>query len=86
MSFRTSQIRKRILETLKPARGFAVPEETIRSYVDALERPPVTDQEWSDAMVFLVAGKTIVAVDNDLDPDILQYAITEKGRTLLASL
>ena len=85
---RRQQIRKRILETLMFGQGFAVPEETLRSYVDSLERPKIADDEWADAIKFLSADPAprIVKVASALDDELTQWTITEAGRALLASI
>jgi hypothetical protein len=35
---------------------------------------------------FLEAGKFIAAIRSDIDPDMKQWAITDLGKTLLATL
>ena len=85
---RTQQIRKRILETLLCAQGYAVPEETLRSYVDDFERPPTTDDEWAADIKFLSdpPAPRMVKVPAAMDDKLIQWTITEAGHALLASL
>lgn len=81
---RQQQLRRRVLETLENCDGFALPEKTLRSHVDALERPGPTDEEWQAVVEFLLGAEAIRDVPNGLDPDLKQYTLTERGRVLLA--
>ncbi|WAC18872.1 hypothetical protein OVA24_16700 [Luteolibacter sp. SL250] len=83
---RITIIRRTILETLKNAQGYAVEVSILRNFVSTLLRPPVTDEEWANHIAWLVKGGFIVLVPSDLDDSIQQYAITERGRVLLATL
>jgi hypothetical protein len=83
---RITIIRRTILETLKNAQGYAVEVSILRNFVSTLLRPPVTDEEWASHIAWLVRGGFIVLVPSDLDDSIQQYAITERGRVLLATL
>ena len=83
---RTKLIRQAILTSLKHAEGYPVLEESLRPHVDGLIRPPVKDDEWAGAIKFLLDGLMIVSVPVEFDPSLVQWAITEKGRTLLATL
>ncbi|WAC20993.1 hypothetical protein OVA24_06305 [Luteolibacter sp. SL250] len=83
---RITIIRRTILETLKNAQGYAVEVSILRNFVSTLLRPPVTDEEWTNHIGWLVKGGFIVLVPSDLDDSIQQYAITERGRVLLATL
>ena len=83
---RIKLIRRTILTALKHADGYAVPEVTLRPHVEDLLRPPLSDVEWAGNIKWLSEGKRIVAVPSDLDDSLVQWAITEHGRTLLATL
>lgn len=85
---RRTHLLRTILETLDFARGFAVPEEALRPQVDGLVRPPSSDPEWASAIEQLsspVHG-AIVRIPAELDPELVQWAITERGRVLKATL
>jgi len=82
---RITIIRRTILETLKHAQDFALEQSIMRNFVDALLRPPVTDAEWEANIAWLLQGR-ITLVPSSLDEAIVQYAITERGRVLLATL
>ncbi len=83
---RITIIRRSILETLKHAQGYALEASTLRSFLDTLLRPPVSDEEWEAHIKWLQDNKLIIPVPSDLDDSILQYAITERGRVRLATL
>ena len=84
--FRKSDIARSILETLKHAQGYAVPEASLRPQVNGLIRPPAKDDEWTAATDMLAAREAMVKVPAELDPELVQWAITERGRVLLATL
>jgi hypothetical protein len=74
-----------ILQQLRHADSYAVPEAALRPQVDGLLRPPSTDEEWA-AWTAELAGKArnaITKVDCAWDADLVQWAITERGRVLL---
>lgn len=85
---RRTDLLRTILETLQFARGYAVLEAVLRSQVDGLMRPPTADEEWKAAVDTLkdTARGAIVAVEAELDPTLVQWAITERGRVLLKTL
>jgi hypothetical protein len=84
--FRKSDIARAILQTLKHAQGYAVPEPSLRPQVDGMLRPPAKDDEWSAAIDMLAAREAVAAIPSELDPELKQWAITERGRVLLATL
>lgn len=84
--FRIKAIRRAVLEALRLAGDYALPETTLRSHVGDIERPAPADDEWKEAMGFLKQSGLIVTIENTLDADLIQWAITERGRTILATL
>lgn len=84
--FRKSDIARSILETLQHAQGYAVPEVGLRPQVSGLVRPPATDDEWTAAIDMLAGREAIAAIPSELDPELKQWAITERGRVLLKTL
>jgi hypothetical protein len=84
--FRKNDIARAILQTLQHAHGYAVPEPSLRPQVNGLIRPPADDAEWTAATDMLAARESIVAIPAEIDPDLKQWAITERGRVLLATL
>lgn len=84
--FRKSDIARAVLQTLSHANGWALPEPSLRPQVDGLIRPPTEDAEWTAAVDMLAGREAIKAIENSLDPEIRQWAITERGRVLLQTL
>lgn len=85
---RRAALLRTILETLAFARGYALPEEALRPQVAGLIRPPAGDEEWQGAIADLsseVRG-AIVRIPHELDAELVQWAITERGRVLLQTL
>jgi hypothetical protein len=85
---RRTDLLRTILETLQFAQGYAVLEGVLRAQVDGLMRPRTEDSEWKDAIDALKApaAGAIVTIDALLDPTLVQWAITERGRVLLKTL
>ena len=50
---RKKQVRRAILETLEMAKGYALESGTLEMHVNDLLRPPLTDDEWKDAINWL---------------------------------
>lgn len=83
---RTKQIRKAALQTLAQTGGYALPVESLWSFVDDLVKPPLTFGEKGVTEKFLIDGQFVRLVPDSLDPILKQCVITELGRNLLASL
>lgn len=85
---RRTDLLRTILETLQFAQGYAVLESALRSQVDGLMRPRTGDDEWKSSIDTLKAADraAIVAIEAELDPTLVQWAITERGRVLLKTL
>lgn len=83
---RIRQIRRALLNALAMGGGYAIPEELLWGYVDDLVRPPLSFAEKGVTTAFLKDNGYIVKVDSEIDPGIKQWAVTEKGKTLLASM
>ena len=84
--FRIKSIRRAVLDALLLADTYALPESTLRTHVGDIERPQPTDKEWTETTDWLAENGLIVAVPNGLDETLKQWAITERGRTVLATL
>ena len=83
---RNKLIRQTVLEALSMAHGYALPDETLRRHVDALMRPPLSVDEWGQTTGWLETNNHITRVASDFDDTLVQWSITERGRTLLATL
>lgn len=87
-AMRTKLTRKTILQALSYAKGFPLLEESLRPHVDALCPPPTTDEEWKGHIDWLTdeSRGAIVKVASAADEELVQWAITDRGRVMLASL
>lgn len=83
---RRKHIRRCFLQTLKTAGDYALEETTLWQHVDDLVKPPTTYGERGVIIKFFKDGDYIRAVADSLDPEIVQWVITERGKNLLASL
>lgn len=83
---RNKQIRRTVLEALRFAGGFALAEEVLMEHVSDLVHPALSYGEWGVTTAWLRDNDHIVAVVSDIDPGMKQWAITEKGKTLLLTL
>jgi hypothetical protein len=80
---RVTMIRKTLLEAIKEAHGYALEVGVLRGFVDSLMRPPTSYPEWSGALHWSIENGLIVRVASDMDENLEQYAITERGRLQL---
>lgn len=83
---RVKQVRRTVLEVLKMASPYALVRETLQEHCSDLIRPPINFGEWGVTEAFLTKGNFIVSIKSDIDPDMVQFAITDLGKTLLATL
>ena len=83
---RIQQIRKATLSALQMSGAYALPIDTLWSFVGDLVKPPLSFGEKGVTEQWLVDGGYIRFVPNTLDPGLKQCVITELGRNLLASL
>lgn len=80
---RQQQIRRTILEHLEHAEPYALPEKTLRDGITLVIRPPVARAEFDDAMNYLGPRGYIRPMEDELDPSVTKWLITEAGKTLL---
>ncbi|MEO5713001.1 MAG: hypothetical protein ABIT37_05895 [Luteolibacter sp.] len=80
---RTKQIRRAILETLQMAGGYALESEVLQRHVDDLLRPPLQPNEWNTQINWLGQNEHVRRVTEDMDPTLIQWTITTRGKTLL---
>jgi|GEM_PF-2706232 len=83
---RRKQVRRIVLEALRHASPYALPVETLQSHCNDLLRPPMNPGEWGVTEAFLAKNAFIVSIASAIDPDLKQWAITDLGKTLLATL
>jgi len=84
--FRIKQIRRTALQALSFATGYALEEGILRTHVGDITRPPLTDEEWADTVAWLLDNNLMVPIDCLPDDTLQQWAITEHGRTVLATI
>jgi len=84
--YRLKSIRRAVLDALKLTDTYALPECTLRLHVGDIERPQPDDKEWEAVIDWLETNDLIADIPNGLDPTLKQWAITERGRTVLATL
>lgn len=83
---RRKQVLRTILEVLKMAAPYAVEEQSMFRMVDDLLRPPLHFGERGPTLTQLRSQKFIVQVEDSLDPELRQFALTDLGKTFLATL
>ncbi len=83
---RRKQVRRIFLEALRHASPYALPVEVLQAHCNDLLRPPMNLAEWGITSAFLCKNGFIVSITSDIDPDLKQWAITDLGKTLLATL
>ena len=84
--YRLKSMRRGVLEALKLAGTYALPDQTLRQHVGDMERPQPTDAEWEDTITWLASNQFIAAIPSEWDASFKQWAITERGRTILATI
>jgi len=83
---RRKQVLRTLLEVLKMAAPYAVEEQAMFRMVDDLLRPPLHFGERGPVLTQLRSQKFIVQVEDALDPELRQFALTDLGKTFLATL
>jgi hypothetical protein len=83
---RTKLAKKATLEALAMAGNYALPEESLWSYVNSMLKPPAKAEEGAAILEDLKKQEWIRAVEDTLDPEMKQWVITELGKNVLASL
>lgn len=84
--YRKKQVRRAILETLVMAKGYALETQHLQSCVDDMVKPALTEDEWKESVTFLATGEYMRRIAEDVDVTLVQWAITTRGKTLLASI
>jgi len=80
---RFQNITRAILSTLEGGNCYPYPEEQLLLEINGVLRPPVGTAEFEEAMLFLNTRKFIVTVPHTLDQNLIQWTITELGRSAL---
>ena len=74
-----AKIRKVILRLLSAAHPRALPEKTLFHYVNDDVRPPLTQNQFDDHVLFLQDGDYIKALPGELGETQPRWRITEAG-------
>jgi hypothetical protein len=80
---RSTNIRKAILDILERAQPYALPESQLAIELNGVIRPPAGKAELDDELLFLHVRAYIATVPDPLDDNLVKWAITEAGRTML---
>ena len=80
---RTSNIRRALLEILERCSPYALPEEQLAVELNGIVRPPAGKAEFDEQLLFLQIRAYIATVPDPLDGNLVKWAITEAGMTML---
>jgi len=80
---RDRTIRQGILEILERIEPYALPEAQLYLEINGRIRPPVGQAEFDDAINWLCTNKHIAVMEDNIDPQVKKWLITETGKTLL---
>lgn len=80
--FRKKKATRGLLEALEMADGYPLADAVVRSYLQDLVKPPMKDAEWKDLTADALKNDLMVLVPSKLDPELVQYAITERGQAM----
>jgi predicted transcriptional regulator len=83
---RRKQVLRTMLEVLKMASPYAVEEQAMMRMVNDLLRPPLHFGERGPSITQLRDQKFIIQVEDSLDKELRQFALTDLGKTFLATL
>jgi hypothetical protein len=83
---RRKQVLRTMLEVLKMAHPYALEEESMFRMVNDLLRPPLHFGERGVCITQLKTQKLITQIEDSLDKELRQFALTELGKTFLATL
>lgn len=81
---RSTNIRHAILDILERAQPFALPEKQLAVELNGTLRPPVGKAEFDEEILFLQSRGFIATVPDPLDDNLVKWAITEAGKTMLS--
>ena len=80
---RSTNIRKALLDILEHAQPYALPEAQLLIELNGIVRPPAARAEFDDELLFLQIRGYIATVPDLLNDDLVKWAITEAGMTML---
>jgi len=80
---RAINIRRTILDLLERAQPYALPEPQLAVELNGAIRPPAGRAELDEELLFLQTRACIATVPDPLDDNLVKWAITEAGKTML---
>jgi len=80
---RSTNIRRALLHILERAQPYALPESQLILELNGAIRPPAGAAESDEAILFLQSHGYITTIPDPLDDNLVKWAITEAGRTML---
>jgi len=80
---RATNIRRAILDILERAQPFALPEPQLTTELNGIVRPRAGAAEMDEELLFLQTRGYIATVPDPLDDNLVKWAITEAGKTML---
>jgi hypothetical protein len=83
---RRTILARAILERLRLARPYALPEPQLATEVNGVVRPPAKAEEFAAAVTSLAGGEAprIARLRDEFDPAARKWTITEAGEAALA--
>jgi hypothetical protein len=80
---RATIIRRTILDILERAQPYALPESQLVVELNGALRPAAGSAEFDQEILFLQIRRYITTVPDPLDDQLVKWAITEAGLTML---
>jgi hypothetical protein len=80
---RSTNIRRTILDILERAQPYALSESQLAVELNGAVRPPAPRAEFDEEILYLQIRRYIATVPDPLDDNLIKWAITEAGRTML---
>lgn len=80
---RTTTVRKFILENLARSKPHALPEKTLFTELNIQLRPPVSQAEFDEHIVWLQTRGFIAPMEGELGDDEARWVLTEAGEAQL---
>ncbi len=80
---RDTNIRRAILDILERAHPYALPESQLAVELNGAVRPPVSTAELDEQLLYLQTRTYIATVPDSLDDNLVKWAITEAGMSIL---
>jgi hypothetical protein len=80
---RSTNLRRAILDILERASPYALPESQLTVELNGTVRPAAGKAELDEEILFLQTRGYIATVPDPLDDNLVKWAVTEAGRTML---